>query len=236
LRLDCITVDNLVSQAFGTAGISPHEVEAMVKGGPAWVSSRRFTIEAVTKEPVTTRELRSLLLQDVLEQRFQLRVHEETRMLPVYELIQVPGGAKLQRTKDGSCVQLGEGKPGPQSSGGKAPPPVCGDFRRARLWGGVDVYGVSMGLLCRRLSNGLDRDVVDKTGLQGIYDFHLDTTLEELPLFMARGSSVPAQPDAASEPSGSPFTAVRKLGLRLTRSTKPSKVIVIDRVEMPSAN
>src|SRR5271157_150456 len=241
LRLQCFTVEELIREtAFGgRTNVLPHEAAALVKGGPAWVRSTRFTIEGTTEEPSTTGETSGLLIQDVLKRRFKLTVSEELHALPVYDLIQAQGGAKLQPAKDGSCFQTGPGKAPAQFSSRKAPVPICGGFGRSPA-GGVDVSGITMSDFCKRMSYALDRDVIDKTGIEGMYNFHLETTLDELSLFNAQRVSSPPMPDApipdASEPGGSLFTAVRKVGLRLTRSTSPGRLVIIDHVEMPDAN
>jgi len=240
LRLDCVTVETLVRRAFGflRADVLPHEAEAAVKGGPSWTRSKRFTIDAKTEKPSTMEEMTGPLLQDVLRERFKLETHEETHPMAAYDLTQGPGGAKLPPAKEGGCFQMGPGKAPPQASGGKAPPPICGGSRREAP--GVGVYGVTMRGFCLTLSRALDRDVIDKTGLPGVYDLHLEMTYEEIiPSFMR--NTVPTPPSAsdlpeASEPGGTLFGAVRKLGLQLKPGTNLARLIVIDHVQLPDEN
>lgn len=186
-----------------------------------------------------TRNASDLLIQDVLKRRFRLTVRDESRALPVYDLVQMQRGIKLERAQDGSCFQAGAGKVPPRASAGKGPVRICGGFVRSSD-GGVDASGITMSGFCKRLSYALDRDVVDKTGLAGNYNLHLQTTLDELPLFPSQHMSSTPLPDAviseASEPSGSLFSAVRKIGLRLVPSTTSSKIVIIDKVELPEAN
>jgi uncharacterized protein (TIGR03435 family) len=235
LLVECSTVEGLIRTAALTTGVLPHEAHALVKGGPSWVRASRFTVEAVTEKPIITADTTGPMVLDILKRRFKLKTHEDIQTLKVYDLIQSQGGAKLRASKGGSCIQLVAGKAPPQASGGEAPPPICGGFRRSLL-GEVDVTGMSMDNFCKRMAYALDRDVIDKTGLQGIYDFHLDTALDALSFFNARQASISAPEDAGDEPSGSLFSAVHKLGLRLITSTRPSRVIAIDHVEMPDAN
>jgi uncharacterized protein (TIGR03435 family) len=234
IYLECSTAESLIRTAFLTAGVLPHEAAALVKGGPSWVRASRFTIEAVTEKPIITADTSGPLLQDILKRRFKLKTREGIQTLKVYDLIQSRGGAKLRTSMDGSCFQLVAGKPQPHVSGGKAPPPICGGFRQSLL-GEVDVNGITMDSFCKRMAYALDRDVIDKTGLQGAYDFHLETTLDALSFFNARQASLSPK-DTDNEPSGSLFTAVRKLGLRLITGTRPTRVIAIDHIEMPDAN
>jgi uncharacterized protein (TIGR03435 family) len=74
--------------------------------------------------------------------------------------------------------------------------------------------------------------VVDKTGLNGKYDFELAWTPDVPPSGNTSDSAPPPNPDSPSI-----FTALREqLGLRLTASKSPVKILVIDQVEKPSGN
>jgi len=85
----------------------------------------------------------------------------------------------------------------------------------------------------------MDRDIIDKTGIAGRFDIHLDLSMEDLmPGRRATnsGTSDPAGAAIAGDPSGTIFTAVRKLGLRLESSKGQREFIVIDHVERPTDN
>ncbi len=239
LRRGCSTVEELVGTvfAFATPGILPHEAAALVKGGPSWIRSRRWTIEATTEEPSAYEQMSGPLMLNLLKERFRLRVIEQTQALPAYDLVQDQGGARLRPAKAGACFQMGPGIAPPRASGGKAPPPICRLFNPSPA-GGVDGYGMSMPDLCLHLSAVLDRDVIDKTGLAGGYDFHLEVASEELSPYRRQSGPKPSDGAVpqANEPGGSVFTAIRKLGLRLKPSTKTAKLIVIDQVELPVEN
>jgi uncharacterized protein (TIGR03435 family) len=178
-------------------------------------------------------------MQGVLKERFKLRLHEGSRPMAVYELLQDKGGAKLPPAKEGSCFEMDSTKTPQQASGGKAPPPVCGGIR-ASAAGGVDAFHVTTSDLSRRLSNALGKPLVDRTGLTGAYDVHLEVDINELP--MARGlyRSQPQPADSGNlevgDPSGSVIGAMRKLGLQVKSAKGTAKVIVIDHIELPSAN
>ena len=238
MHLECFTVENMVTMAFKGSSILPHELQALVKGGPAWVKSRRFVVEATIERPPSGDSGAPSIL-DVLRERFGLKFHEETQIEAMYDLIQSPGGAKLRPAKEGGCTQLnGAGGP-PQDSRGQVPSRICGGFSRSP-GGGVDANGITMRDLCLRMSSLLDRDVYDATGLRGVYDIHLDATLDALSPYRARGAVAPPASDGAipeaSEPGGSAVTALHKLGLQLKPSKRPARLIVIDQVELPSAN
>jgi uncharacterized protein (TIGR03435 family) len=215
------------------------DMRASLQNAPSWVTSKHFDIRATTNLPVTEPQMLGPLMQDLLQKRFKLRVHEESRIIAAYELVQDKGGAKLQPARDGSCLEMDSTKAPPVASDGKRPPPICGGYRVGEK-GGVEAFHISMADLCRRFTAALDKPVVDKTGLTGTYDnVHLDLTMNEVPLFkrMVR-TPPPADPSKleAADPSGTIFSAVRKLGLRLQPGKGTAKILVIDHIEPPTAN
>jgi uncharacterized protein (TIGR03435 family) len=176
----------------------------------------------------------------LLEDRFQLKSHREARQLPVYALVAGKGGPKLPAPKDAACVDT-------DSDRGSAPgQPVtvpCGHVKIAMSNSGVQMLGaaVPMSELVKMLSGALGRSVIDKTGFTGRFDLHLEFT----PDMAAAGlppSAVPApDPSGAAPPAGmtnpSIFSAIQEqLGLKLESTKGTVEVLVIDRVERPSAN
>jgi uncharacterized protein (TIGR03435 family) len=241
LHLECRTVDGMLRTALVSSlpELLPNEADALIKGGPGWVRSQRFTIDAMTEKPTTKEQMTSTMLLALLKERFQLKIQEQSATMPIYELVPAPGGAKLKPTKENGCFELGTGKEPPRASGGKPPQPICGGFGRA-TFGGTDVHGATLRDLCRVLSLSLGRDVVDTTGLQGGYDFHLDTRFDDLRIFKGQSTTPPPAAGGigdASEPSGGSIpSAVRKLGLTLKAGTRVVKVFEIQRAELPTAN
>ena len=255
VRIECLTVQDLIRIAYVVYpdgepapveyGIPiprmlPHEAQAALTGGPSWIRSQAFTIEAKAGAPSTQAAMRGPMLQDVLKKRFKLATHEQSHPMAVYELTQSQGGAKLQPAKEGGCYNLfAAGSPPPRPSGGKAPQPICGGYRVSDA-GGVDASSFTMRGFCVHLSGTLDRDVIDKTGLGGVYDLHLETTLRELePAEMRmRQRPPPAESNTpeATDPGGSVSTALRRIGLLLKPGTRAAKQIVIDHVERPDEN
>ena len=157
-----------------------------ITGGPEWLDSERFDVEAKPDRRATTQEIH-LMLQKLLADRFALVLRRESKEMPILSL-GLGKGAPKTRVHDGPEVDFGI-RPGDK--------------------GQVVFTGVSMRRACLFLSIRLRRTVVDKTGLTGVYDFELawapdDPLREELP-------ESPSQPD----PGGpSIFTAVREqLGL-----------------------
>jgi len=92
-----------------------------IEGGPGWAGSERYDINA-TKDPAAGLEQTKLMLQALLEDRFQLTLHPETKESQVYELVAAKGGIKLQASKDGSCVAPPNTPPSP----GRDPTRDCG--------------------------------------------------------------------------------------------------------------
>ena len=83
-----------------------------IAGGPGWATSDRYDIGA-TIDGSATLERRRLMLQTLLEDRFQLILHRQSKELPVYELVTAKGGIKLRPSKEGSCVTPGANLPPP---------------------------------------------------------------------------------------------------------------------------
>jgi uncharacterized protein (TIGR03435 family) len=119
-------------------------------GGPGWLDSDRFELEAVTETRADENQMRRML-QTLLAERFKLVIHRETREMPVYFLTVGKNGARLQEQK--------EGQPAP------APPP---SFRGLFLTTKMDHF-----IAFISSAGHIDRPVLDKTGLGGAYYFLL---------------------------------------------------------------
>lgn len=203
-----------------------------VSGLQAWMVSSHFDVQATTENAPTVKQMEGPMLQALLEERFQLKIHRDAEERPVYELIVEKGGVKMQLSKEGSCTpySMDSQPPLPVPNG---PRPVYCDFPRLAGDGinwTLDGPGVSTEKLAATLSrSGLDRPVIDKTGLAGGFDLHLKWTAD-VPETVRSGTT--------ADPTGvSIFTAVREqLGLKLESAKAPVEILVIDRVEQPSEN
>jgi uncharacterized protein (TIGR03435 family) len=230
LSVKCIAIKDLIQAAYGTFahGPPPDPRLPQVLGAPGWVESDTYDIAAKPAgnagiDEVTIDKIYGPMLRTLLEDRFKLKIHRETRELPVYALTVAKGGPKLVASKEGSCTVFDPGHPPPQPSRGQAPPVLCGrtSFQRHGGIRTVDAFGVSMDrfagiTLSTRLD--LDRPVLDKTGLTGLFDVHLEF-------------------DAGNDTGPSLFTAMQEqLGLRLAPDTGPVDVLVVDHIERPSGN
>lgn len=202
---------------------------SQISGGPGWIESERFDILAKPPEAAEsntdvrqmTADQRKLLqerirerLRALLAERFQLTIHRETKELPVYALVAAKNGPKLKEsTGDGSQMLRG----------------TRGELTAER---------VTMQMFVNNLSRSVGRPVLDKTGLKGTYDFKLEYAPDSGGAPGKGGPSEGPAPASSPELSGpSIFTALQaQLGLRLESQKGPVEIIVIDRVEKPSAN
>jgi uncharacterized protein (TIGR03435 family) len=212
----------LIQQAYGFE-------ENQVIGFPNGLNSERYDIEAkvdssdVAKLHDLDPHQRMRMLQPVLAERFQLKVHRETRELPVYELVLAKGGPKFHEAKPGDTYPNGIKGPDGHSGAGL-------------VWiqdGQLTCQGVGMVELTRLLSQRLGHHVLDKTGLMGKYDLAMQwPPPEDRPGAMFDGGE-----NAADITGPSIFTVIQEqLGLKLESHKAPVEVLVIDHVETPSAN
>ena len=166
-------------------------------GAPGWADGDRYDIDAKAADPHSNVR-RSV--QSLLEDRFGLTHHTETRELTIYSLRLAKTALKMTRHDEGSGTKAHT---------------TCGHMTGQR---------VTSDVIAKMLSRYLGRDVHDDTRLPGKYDFELSWTPDAGPC-----------PGAAESPSI--FTAVQQqMGLRLESTRGPVQVLVVERVEKPSAN
>lgn len=203
---------------------------------PKWVDSDRYLIDARAATRNTTEDQLRLMVQSLLAGRFGLASHFEAREVPVLELRLARAGQtgpKLVRHADGPpCDKpgssLGTGLPGF--------PGECHSLGAADIGnivvGSRDVpLDVLAGALSILPSLELGRPVVDKTGLQGRFDFTLEFAREPRPA-AAGDSPLPAAPTGPT-----PIEALRdQLGLKLEPARDALQILVIDKVGKPSEN
>jgi uncharacterized protein (TIGR03435 family) len=211
----------LISEAYGMFADGHRHSPTLsppVVGGPSWINSERYTIVAKAEGDPGEGMMIGPMLQEVLEDRFQLKLHHETREIPVYALNVGKNGPKLRAAVDPPCV------------------PAAGKPCRS----GLQVQGNNLVLNLRGtvaqfvevLNASLDRPIVDRTGLTSIFDFHLEFAIDQ--------TTKAFQPFVSSaDPSGgtSIFTAIQEqLGLKLEPARGPGDLLVIDSIERPSEN
>ncbi|MGH9575506.1 MAG: TIGR03435 family protein [Candidatus Acidiferrales bacterium] len=212
LSARAVTLRQLIAEAYQIR-------ESLILGGASWSDSERYDIEAKAADPVGWNSGIRQMLQALLSDRFQLRVHWEPKEMPVYLLSVAKGGAKLEKMRN-ECT------PGPNG--------FCGGYTN-RI-GLITGEKASMTQLADTLSAILDHPVLDQTGLSGLFD---DIKLEWVPDETQYESWGPqAYKRAVSDPSGaSLFTAIQEqLGLKLESGKRSVKVLVIDSAEKPTEN
>jgi len=218
-----ITLQQMISVAYGVERFQ-------ISGGPGWLPSERFDIEA-KMDAATADALAKLnqdqrvlaqqqMLQALLASRFRLTVHRETNELTIYKMVIAKGGPKLQQAEpDGAH-------------------PGTGSIRGSQLSGEITGQAVPIAILARNLTQMLGHPVLDQTGLKGVYDFKLQFAPDDRlqpPPGLAPNQRLPVPAADSSAPSL--FDALHEqLGLKLESGKGPVKVIVIDRVERPSPN
>jgi uncharacterized protein (TIGR03435 family) len=238
LNLECITLHDLVEYAYGVWANAdkPNPKHPDVRGGPIWVNSDRDAITATASSNPSRGQMNGPMLRTLLEERFKLKVHRESEIVPVYVLTLANGRVKPKPAQDGRCVRSDPTQTPPPPAPGELPPTVCGRPIPSPKGRNVafDMFGVSItdfadGLLSRILN----RVVIGKTGEAGLFDLHFEFTPNDAtPL---GGTALPVSP--AKENDLSIFTALQEqLGLKLESSKGPVEVVVIDTVSKPTEN
>jgi uncharacterized protein (TIGR03435 family) len=207
-----------------------------ISGLPNWAKSENYDISAkvgpsdVAVLQKLTIDQRRRMLQPLLVERFKLKVHFETKELPVYALVIDKKGPRIREARTG-----GDHPPGIQGGGGDANTGMM--FMGA---GQITGQGVPIASLVKMLSQqNLGRRILDKTGLTGKYDFKLQWSPEKDSATMftsAQNSQQRATPSVDSSLPGI-FTALQEqLGLKLESQKGPVQTLVIDHAEKPSDN
>jgi uncharacterized protein (TIGR03435 family) len=232
-----------------------------VRGGPDWVRSERYTIDAVADGAADTETMRGTMLRALLERRFRLKAHIETEQIPAFNLVVAPGGLKLKPVSADGVQPNGFVRTDVKSDACEAPPPVtpgepfffqprsfadvrrgmkptCGMSAQANGPNQVIVGGAAfLAGLARGLGGPLGNvQVFDKTGVSDKFNFVFEFAWDENT--PGRRIILPDQNDSANVPRAATiFTALEEqLGLRLEPARAPREFIVIDQVERPSAN
>jgi len=188
---DNVTMKHCIMSAWS---VGPNEIV----GGPEWLDTERFEIEARADQPVNDDAVLQVLLQGILADRFRLSLHHDTRPMEAYVLEVAKNGPKLEKTTGGESAD------------------TAGNGR-------IDSKNASMKHFAEVLSRQMDLPVVNRTGLDGVFNLKLQWT-----------------PEYARQPNDSGpsvYTAIQEqLGLRLRAEKTPIDVLVIDHLEKPTEN
>jgi uncharacterized protein (TIGR03435 family) len=193
-----------------------------IVGGPAWLVTDRFDIEArASGTPgAPTAELLTML-QSLLADRFKLTTHREMRELPIFVLERARrDGALGKGLRPTICPDIAEDLSKPQP---------CANISNGL--GSLTARGMPFDQLTAYVSPFLNRVVVDRTGLEGRYDLELTWTPEP------RVQTASPDPPAIDPNAMSIFTALQEqLGLKLDSTKGKVEVLVIDTVAHPTPN
>jgi uncharacterized protein (TIGR03435 family) len=183
-----------------------------IVGGPDWLSSEQFDVEVRADHPYSIDDLH-IMFQNALADRFNLKLHKEIKIGPVYVLTIAKSGLKMTPVDPGKDRNI----------------PITSGDNNEQIGSRVP-----MNYLCFWLGQKLQNDqrpVIDKTGLTGTFDFRLSFR----PQLPPDASSENLPPELANLPSI--FDAVRdQLGLELTPQKGPVETLVIDHIEKPTEN
>jgi uncharacterized protein (TIGR03435 family) len=220
--------------------------EFQISGGPPWINSDKYDITAKSEggaqgdmrsmtEEQRQADLkrRRLMIQALLADRFKLVLHKESKEAPIYALVVAKSGLKIKELPPEAPAAPSdpkepkeEDKPGAKGMG-------RGGMRMGR--GELTGNGIKLSFLAEALSNQVGHKIVDKTGLNGEYDFNLKWTPDESQGPMFKGPADGAPPPDANGPSI--FTALQEqLGLKLESQKAPVDLLVIDHAEKASEN
>jgi uncharacterized protein (TIGR03435 family) len=222
------TLFNIIRNAYGLQA-------NQIIGGPDWIRAEGEKFDITAKAPEETKPDQMLLMmQALLADRFKLRLHKETRDVPMFALVLARSDRTLGPRMTPAAVDCnalraamvrGEKPTLPTPVGDR---PACGAQTRP---GRLLIGGYPPSDIARQMSVWVGgRPVVDRTGLTGIYDLELTWTPDQPPA--ARDGA----PPLAIDPNGpSLFTAVQEqLGLKLEPTTGPVEMLVIDSAERPT--
>ena len=259
----CMTVATLIRTAYGIGtsfsvdapSLELNQITSLgnagaqqVRGGPDWVRSDRYTIEAVANGSASAPTMSGSMLRDLLQRRFQLAAHVESEPLSAFALTVAPGGLKMTAVDADGCTP-----PPTQGPPALPPPDLLNRIRR----GETPMCGLSIGgagpnttviggaafwpQLIPMLGEIVGSRVIDRTNISSAdrFTYALEFAPDERTLgpmggrgrgrMGSQGSDQPRAPDL--------FTALKdQLGLRLDAVQTPREYVVIDRIERPSPN
>jgi uncharacterized protein (TIGR03435 family) len=236
-----VAMKMLIREAFGVE-------DERILGEPSWVKNR-FDVEAKVDAEDAPKlknlkiDQRRAMMLPLLQDRFNLKYHHETRELPIYALVVAKSGVKMRPGAPDDPPKPDD----PQKA--DAPPlkpdapakekPRMGHSLMMNGRGHIESTGTTITMLAHSLSRELGRSVEDKTGLTGNYDYTLQWTPDDAGMPMGGGNdAAPGKGDTSPDAGGpSLFTAIEEqLGLKLESTKSSVDVIVIDHIDLPSEN
>jgi uncharacterized protein (TIGR03435 family) len=216
VRYPNVTLKTLISRAYG---VPPYRID-----GPGWLddfNNNSFTFSAKLPEGAT-REQVPAMLQTMLAERFELKIHRESKLQSVYVLVVGKDGPKLKK----SDIE-------------RAPKSPDGRALSTLEINSVGHFTLRMGtlpLLAQMLSDQLGRPVLDQTNIEGTYDIEFDSNPNDIQTLRSMAAAGDfTLPDNST--ASSLFTGVQSLGLKLEARKMTIEHIVIDHaLKTPTEN
>lgn len=229
-----IPMKMLLRESFGVE-------DDRILGEPNWVKNR-FDIEAKIDAEDAPKlknmkfDQRRAMVLPLLEDRFGLKYHHETRELPMYALVVAKGGLKMKASAPDDPPKA-DGPPKPDDSDAKDKPRMGRRNLMMNGRGHLESTGTTTEMLAHILAQQLGRTVVNKTNLPGNYDYTLQWTPDDVSTPMG-GDAGPGKGDISPDAGGPTLlTALEEqLGLKLEATKGTVDVIVIDHIDLPSQN
>ena len=214
----------LVQMAYQRGTAPGPGMQLQVIGAPNWMDTEPFDVQAKAdcSGGAIPREQMQLMIQSLLEERFQLKAHYETRELPIYNLVVAKDGLKMKLSEDQTPPPLVAGAPtlcGPVPAGGLPgprglpfDPSKPGTMPRGAMimmmnpTTGLTMNATSVPMvnLVGMLQGQAGRPIIDKTGLTGLFDVKLNFSMEGLPGMAGLGGLLPPPPGAVGPGPGAP--------------------------------
>ena len=211
LQITNLPLKSVITSAYGVR-------EDLITGLPSWAQAVRYDITAKMDPEdaplmnTMTRVQRRALIAALLQDRFKLKIHTETRLRPVYELVLLGNTPRFPEHAE----RHGAANDAQTPSGIDSVRAGAGEFTAT---------GVRLPILTSFLEENLETSIIDKTGLRATYDFKLRWSPE-------MGGTSSGEEDAPSL-----FTALQdQLGLKLRPAKGQVETLVVDQIDQPSAN
>lgn len=235
ITVPCQTVIEMIARAYMIFG-NPPPLNSLnrfdpdkIAGAPAWARSERYAIEAKADGAPGPVVMMGAMLRALLEERFELKLHQELKDVPAFALTVAATGLKVTPADPSSCTTEAFIAGAAREAGDR---PRC---TSSLIFNGPNLTfkatGQSFDLVAQSLGPMLfGRVVVDQTAAAGIFNFSVE---------FARDENTPARAPVLTDPSSVPaapsvFTAFEKLGLKFVSTKAPQAHLVIDRLSRPS--
>jgi len=230
-RIGAMTMKDYVAMAY--------RVKAYQVTGPDWISTERWDLNAKLPDGATASQIPEMV-QSLLSDRFQMKVHRDQKDFPVYALI--PGKTPLKLKESPLDSAAGEARGAFSAVGSGSAAGVSVNLGNGTYYTFADnkfeIRKMSMAVLAGTLERYVDRPIIDMTGLAGTYDLTLNLTPEDYQAMLIRAavsSGVVLPPQALrlmdGNSSASLLDALQQVGLKLDARKAPLDLVVIDQIQ-----